>query len=353
MLATDGTNEAVSTNQTGDIPEPPATSSSVDLTPTPVSFFTSHSGFPPITRAVIGDVSEIPAVHNVQMTYPKTVYTWTGDDKIVETYSERLRLAEPTDMMESISGQSKIVIYGWQPPADNTDNGVITMFNWNFDGIPDVTVSDIRIANVHHNVSYSVGTGSSGLTDITDMVSDINALGDTVDLVIMLNGDVNHVCDDITLVADFFSFGQKPDGERVNNAIYRIEVEEASTNSDEFEGTVEYVMLNQLNYDDPATYSDLRAISDEVLIVINEDFTDEDAVRINYLDLGADGVSTQISTQEDAATYSGIVTFDQDSYKVADTVVITVDDADLNVDNDVIDIYTFSTSLNTHRQDRQ
>ena len=324
---------------------PAASGSSVDLTPTPASFFASHSGFPPITRAVIGDVSEIPDVHNVQMTSPQAVYTWADDYKTVESYSERLRLAEPTDMMDlDISGQSKIVIYGWQPPADNTDNGVRTMFNWNFDGIPVDTVSDIRIANVHHNVSYSVGTGSSGLADITDMVSEINALGDTVDLVIMLNGDVNHVCDDITLVADFFSFGQTPDGERVNNAIYRIEVEEASTNSDEFEGTVEYVMLNQLNYDDPATYSDLRTISDEVLIVINEDFTDEDAVRINYLDLGADGVETQISTQEDAATYSGIVTFDQDSYKIADTVVITVDDADLNVDNDVIDIYTFSTS---------
>ena len=359
LRAVTTTSTATSNTVSAKIPALTAETASVEMTPTLISFFASHSGFPPITRAVIGDVSEIPAVHNVQMTYPKTVYTWTvnnpndindcdvGNGELcVEKYSERLRLAEPTDMMDlGISGNSKIVIHDWQPPADNT-YGVITMFNWNFDGIPDVTVSDIRIANVHHNVSYSVGTGSSGLTDITDMVSDINALGDTVDLVIMLNGDVNHVCDDITLVADFFSFGQTPDGERVNNAIYRIEVEEASTNSDEFEGTVEYVMLNQLNYDDPATYSDLRTISDEVLIVINEDFTDEDAVRINYLDLGADGVSTQISTQEDAATYSGIVTFDQDSYKVADTVIITVDDADLNVDNDVIDIYTFSTSLN-------
>ena len=345
LLAVSVTARAKSNVITETIPEL-TNGASVDLTPTPVSFFTSHSGFPPITRAVIGDVSEIPAIHNVQMTSTDdTVYTWAGDNKTVETYSERLRLVELADMNESISGKSKIVIYGWQPPANNTENGVRTMFNWNFDGIPVDTVSDIRIAaDVDHKDYEIIGSGSSGLTDITDKVSDINALGDTVDLVIMLNGDVNHVCDDITLVADFFSFGQTPDGERVNNAIYRIEVEEASTNSDEFEGTVEYVMLNQLNYDDPATYSDLRAISDEVLIVINEDFTDEDAVRINYLDLGADGVSTQISTQEDAATYSGIVTFDQDSYKVADTVVITVDDADLNVDNDVIDIYTFSTS---------
>ncbi|MGH9910183.1 MAG: hypothetical protein ACRD32_06045, partial [Nitrososphaerales archaeon] len=47
----------------------------------------------------------------------------------------------------------------------------------------------------------------------------------------------------------------------------------------------------------------------------------------------------QISAQEDAATHSGVVAFDKDSYKVGDTVTVTLTDADLNVDSDLIDIY--------------
>jgi len=79
-------------------------------------------------------------------------------------------------------------------------------------------------------------------------------------------------------------------------------------------------MLNQLNIDDPNTYTGLRTISDEISIIVHEDFTDEDSVRVNYLDLGADGVSTQIAIQQAAPTHSGVVSFDSESYKVADTV---------------------------------
>ena len=35
--------------------------------------------------------------------------------------------------------------------------------------------------------------------------------------------------------------------------------------------------------------------------------TDEDSPRINYFDLGADGVSTQIADQLEAPTHSGVV----------------------------------------------
>jgi len=45
-------------------------------------------------------------------------------------------------------------------------------------------------------------------------------------------------------VADVFSFGTG-----VNNAIYRILLEETDVNTATFEGTVEYTMLNQLNID--------------------------------------------------------------------------------------------------------
>jgi hypothetical protein len=56
--------------------------------------------------------------------------------------------------------------------------------------------------------------------------------------------------------------------------------------------------------------------------------------------LGADGVITPVSDQEEAPSHSGVVSLNQDSYKIADTVVVTLEDLDLNVDSDLIDIFT-------------
>jgi len=69
------------------------------------------------------------------------------------------------------------------------------------------------------------------------------------------------------------------------------------------------------------------------------DYTDEYSPRVNYLDLGADGVSTQIADQEEAPTHSGSADLDMDNYKIADTVVVTISDQDLNVDSELIDVY--------------
>jgi hypothetical protein len=44
------------------------------------------------------------------------------------------------------------------------------------------------------------------------------------------------------------------------------------------------------------------------------------------LDLGADGVSTQIADQMEAPSHSGVVSLDMDNYKIADSVVVTLDD---------------------------
>ncbi|QLH07596.1 hypothetical protein [Nitrosopumilus ureiphilus] len=145
-------------------------------------------------------------------------------------------------------------------------------------------------------------------------------------------------------VIDFFSFGFRDDGaqasERVANQIIRLELEETGDNTSTFEGTLEYVMLNQLNILDVTTYESLSPIDDEATFIVIEDLTDEDAPRVNYLDLGADGVSTQIADQEEAPTHSGVVSFDSSNYKVADTVTITLEDSDLNTDSDLLEIYT-------------
>jgi hypothetical protein len=75
-----------------------------------------------------------------------------------------------------------------------------------------------------------------------------------------------------------------------------MELEESGDNTSEFIGSVEYVMINQLNAV-AATYADLTPISNDIVILVTEDMTDEDAPRVNYLDLGSD--VDEISMPED------------------------------------------------------
>ncbi|MDE1863593.1 MAG: hypothetical protein KGI33_11880, partial [Thaumarchaeota archaeon] len=148
------------------------------------------------------------------------------------------------------------------------------------------------------------------------------------------------------VMADFFSVGITGDGtdnsQRINNGIYRWELEETGDNTGVFTGTNQFTMLNQLSIFDPATYSGLRTINHDVLFVAIQDMlaSEARAPQATYLDLGADGVNTQISAQQDIPTHSGTVSFDQKTYKVGDTVTITVNDPDLNTNNDLVVIYT-------------
>ena len=139
----------------------------------------------------------------------------------------------------------------------------------------------------------------------------------------------------IPYAIDIFSFGAG-----VNNAIYRLELAESDSNTGVFEGTIEYKMLNQINIDIDSTYTDLSTVDSDIDIIVEQDMTDEDSPRVNYFDLGADGVSTQIADQLEAPTHSGVVSFDSDNYKIADTVVVTLDDQDMNTDSELIDVYT-------------
>ena len=148
-----------------------------------------------------------------------------------------------------------------------------------------------------------------------------------------------------TAVVDFFRFGQTNDGvnpgDRLNDAIYRLELEETGDNTGAFEGSMEFVLLNQINVNNTNTYlNGIDSIDDAIELIVHNDLTDEDSIRINYLDLGADGVSTQIADQIEAPTHSGVVSFDSSSYKIADTVVITLEDSDLNTDVETIDVFT-------------
>ena len=157
------------------------------------------------------------------------------------------------------------------------------------------------------------------------------------------------------IVADFISFGFKNDGriddERIANQIIRIEAKETGENTSTFAGTLEYTMINQLNINDINTYQGISTIADDPTFIVMKDLRDEDNVRVTYLDVGGDGVEIQISDQEEASSHDGVISFDSDSYKTADTVVITVNDFDLDVNSDLKDIYTVVTVTDDPNRD--
>ncbi|HEX5458074.1 MAG TPA: hypothetical protein VFX64_06785, partial [Candidatus Nitrosotalea sp.] len=159
------------------------------------------------------------------------------------------------------------------------------------------------------------------------------------------------------IVADFFSVGLIGDGsqnnQRVNNGIYRYELEETGDNTGVFTGTNQYVMLNQLNIFDPNTYSTLRPIQHDAFFPAIQDMLQAEAraPQISYVDHGQDGVDTVISAQQDVPTHTGVVSFDSKTYFEGDTVTITLNDQDLNVNNDLIDIYTAVDTVGDPAQD--
>ena len=55
--------------------------------------------------------------------------------------------------------------------------------------------------------------------------------------------------------------------------------------------------------------------------------TDEDSPRVTYDDRAQDGTILPIADQEEAPSHSGVVSFDFSSYKIADTVTVTLQDA--------------------------
>ena len=152
----------------------------------------------------------------------------------------------------------------------------------------------------------------------------------------------------LVTIADIFIFGQDPlelesaATTRNANAIYRMLLEETGDNTAMYTGSIEYTALNQLNVGNPDTYVGLATIDDEITIIVPTDLTDEDAVRVDYLDTDGEGIATQIGDQVDAPTHSGIVSFDGSNYKVADTVTVTLTDADLNTNSDTTEVYTLA-----------
>lgn len=140
------------------------------------------------------------------------------------------------------------------------------------------------------------------------------------------------------IVFDLFSFGEKND-QRINNAIYRAELEETSANSGTFVGTLEYAVINQLNQVDPVLIKSLRTIDDEIKFLVNDKMIDEKGINLAYSDVANVGVTIGLSSKTDIRTHSGTVTLDSKTYRFGQPVVVILTDSDLNAKHDVIDVY--------------
>ena len=140
----------------------------------------------------------------------------------------------------------------------------------------------------------------------------------------------------VKFALEIFTFGADE-----NHAIYRALLEETGDGTAVFEGTVEYVMLNQLNVDDSSIHTGITTLDDELAIILNDGYTGTGAPTVTY---GGD------HAREDAPTYTGEVSFDSDTYRVADEVTVTLVDPDLNADADGIDIYTVNATVGNNTE---
>jgi hypothetical protein len=175
--------------------------------------------------------------------------------------------------------------------------------------------------------SDTTSTSSVKAVDLTNFTSTA-----TIEVGLTGTGVASASCN---IAVDFMSFGAG-----VNNAVYRLLLEETDNDTGVFEGTIEYIMMNQLNSALVGDIDDIATNSDSVTMILAADHTGTSAPRLIYSDTDSDGQATGIADQADANTHNGVVSFDSSNYKVADTVTVTVTDMDLNTDSDLIDVYT-------------
>lgn len=188
-----------------------------------------------------------------------------------------------------------------------------------------------------------------GLVRIDDVdVDAINAVSGSSQVYLVINfdqsddttntGTISSETDTQPIVFDLFSFGNR-NAQHVNNALYRAELEETSANSGVFTGTMEYVVTNQLNQNDPNLITSLRPNSNEIKFVVNDKLTNEDAINLAYSDLAKVGVTVGISSKTEIKTQAGSVTLESQNYRFGQPVIVVLTDPDLNTKHDVIDVY--------------
>ena len=151
---------------------------------------------------------------------------------------------------------------------------------------------------------------------------------------------------DYAISADFCNFDQNNASGTAHNCIYRIEAEETGDDTGIFEGTFEYVTLNnsttggaisgEHDGNDHEVEGLLTDMGDDghAIVVLQDSVGGVDAVRVQYNDTDALQAATEIGAQLDTLTHTGTVDLDADTYEAADMATITIVDPDLNQDSE-------------------
>ena len=177
---------------------------------------------------------------------------------------------------------------------------------------------------------HSTMDGDFTLGNGTDTFEDIIKDGVVDDLPTDLTLAITGAIEPGIIVFDILSFGQTDDGV-ANNAIYRHLLEETDAGG-VFEGTLEYTMLNQVNIGQSGTYGGIDTQSNELVMIIDDEYTGND-LQISYA-----GETAHV----EVLTSGGTVSLDSDSYSTNGSVSVTLIDQDLNVDNDEEESYTLN-----------
>ena len=161
---------------------------------------------------------------------------------------------------------------------------------------------------------------------------------------------------DFAISADFCNFDQNNATGLAHNCIYRIEAEETGDDTGIFEGTVEYVTMNnsttggaisgEHDGNDHEIENLLTDMGDDghAIVILQDSVDGSDAIRVIYNDTDALQASTEIGAQADTVTHTGTVDLDQDAYEADDMATITIVDPDLNQDSEIRDTYQNSST---------
>ena len=147
----------------------------------------------------------------------------------------------------------------------------------------------------------------------------------------------------LPITIDVFSFGVRgKDG--INNAIYRLELEETSQNSGMFEGALEFAAANQINIDDIDFASGIIPTGNNVKFITVGRMVQEDGITITYPDLARVGVTVpqSISSKDtEVVPQSGTVSVSAPSgvLRFGIPVTVTLNDPDLNLSADTVEVY--------------
>ena len=253
--------------------------------------------------------------------------------------------------------------------SDDSDDIGFNMINYNFDVFEDA-VPGTLLTIVDHNLlggpPNQIRLGStSGYTEfstesgtvVTDMVSDYSDGDGFLQLAVHYGPNTISLKsgEEYPVILDIFSFGFENNGEssdeRIANQIIRLELEESDSDTGSLEGSLEYIMVNQLNINDKSTYEGLTTVGLDTSFIVIEDLTGRDAPSVTYLDVNINGDQVQVSAQQDAPSHTGVVSLDVESFKAGDTVTVTLEDLDLNTDSELTDIYTVVTAAGDANRD--